>query len=117
MNRLFKQLALFAMLCMIVGGFSGCAPFSIPRIDPTGNRLFTQGPVPVGTSSVFQAPVGPLPSPVPAPWQLPQATPPNTLQPITASPALPVQQARRSSPACRSRSDDPCKIGQDHSDA
>ncbi|MDB4756380.1 hypothetical protein OAG51_01960 [Pirellulaceae bacterium] len=93
MNRLFKQLALFAMLCMIVGGFSGCAPFSIPRIDPTGNRLFTQGPVPVGTSSVFQAPVGPLPSPVPAPWQLPQATPPNTLQPITASPALPVQQA------------------------
>ncbi|MEE2639064.1 MAG: hypothetical protein VX768_00435 [Planctomycetota bacterium] len=75
---------ILASLLVVLGG---CAPLQLPRIDPSGNRLFLPG------NAQFSQPYRPVPAfaspPAPAPCPLPGVAPRNAAMPRFAQPVAP----------------------------
>lgn len=103
MNRaLLKSILLLVLTIPLLGWFAGCAQIRLPRIDPSGNRLFLPGTTsigsPTGAVPAYSSPATPPPCPYPGQAPLTQA-PLNPLlsnQPIgsgiSAAPQLPPQR-------------------------
>ena len=88
MHQFSQKLISFKLVCALVFClFGGCNQVRLPRIDPTGNRLFVPGNAsyanPYQAIPAYQAPRNPLPCPIPQAIPSPgNQTPPPSVPPI-----------------------------------
>lgn len=88
MHPFSQKLISFKLVCALVFClFGGCNQVRLPRIDPTGNRLFVPGNAsyanPYQAIPAYQAPRNPLPCPTPQAIPSPgNQTPPPSVPPI-----------------------------------